>query len=377
MYFDIAFQGGEMIGQWIGTYSGDVVGGIILYIEKNDSGYEVLAYICPKKSEIPSSIAYFSAEDLASNNTYLADVSPIDPRNYNIVPWESIKNLYDKDISHSKKADVSMTIDGDRMKISAKTDIDVNLTAELSLQKVTEKSLIQSSEMSWEQYKKHVSEILDDQMVFRGQKQPWPLQTSFHRRGRYRTDLFISKDIPILHQRLCSITSHYFNLDDPKQNGAFFNLLQHHGYPTPLLDWSYSPFVAAFFAFREWVKGHENNDECIRIYIFNNKLWRQRLSQINYLNPPFPHLSATDFAAINNPRVIPQQALTTVTNVVNIEAYILSVEKSNGVKFLHAIDIPVKYRDEAMRELRYMGITAGSMFPGIDGVCEEMKDRFF
>lgn len=104
MCFDIVFQGVGMIGQWIGTYYGDVVGGIILYIEKNDSGYEVLAYICPQKSEIPSSIAYFSAESLANNNTYLADVSPIDPRNYNIVPWESIKNLYDKDISHSKKS---------------------------------------------------------------------------------------------------------------------------------------------------------------------------------------------------------------------------------------------------------------------------------
>ena len=83
------------------------------------------------------------------------------------------------------------------------------------------------------------------------------------------------------------------------------------------------------------------------------------------------------FIAINNPRLVPQQAVTTVTNVDDIEAYLLARESDSGVKYLRAIDIPAKEREKAMMDLRFMGITAGSMFPSIDGVCEELRERNF
>jgi len=30
-----------------------------------------------------------------------------------------------------------------------------------------------------------------------------------------------------------------------------------------------------------------------------------------------------------------------------------------------------------MEDLSYMGITAGSLFPGLDGTCEELRERNF
>jgi hypothetical protein len=30
-----------------------------------------------------------------------------------------------------------------------------------------------------------------------------------------------------------------------------------------------------------------------------------------------------------------------------------------------------------MRELELMGITYGSLFPGLDGICRDMRDRLF
>lgn len=84
-----------------------------------------------------------------------------------------------------------------------------------------------------------------------------------------------------------------------------------------------------------------------------------------------------EFIAIANPRIVPQQAVTTVTNLEDIEGYILEKEAETGMRFLEAIDIPANEREKAMRDLRFMGITAGSMFPSIDGVCEELRERNF
>jgi hypothetical protein len=44
---------------------------------------------------------------------------------------------------------------------------------------------------------------------------------------------------------------------------------------------------------------------------------------------------------------------------------------------LWAIDLPVGDRRQVVRDLSYMGITAGSLFPGLDGACEELTERNF
>jgi hypothetical protein len=94
------------------------------------------------------------------------------------------------------------------------------------------------------------------------------------------------------------------------------------------------------------------------------------------LEPVSLHFSIQEFLAIENERMIPQQAASTVTNVDDIEAYITSKE-SKEKTYLSAIDLPLQERRCALQELSFMGITAGSLFPGLDGVCEELKQRNF
>jgi hypothetical protein len=92
--------------------------------------------------------------------------------------------------------------------------------------------------------------------------------------------------------------------------------------------------------------------------------------------PARRHVTIGEFLAIENERMIPQQAASMITNIDDIESFIRTKEVG-GKKYLWAIDLPVGERKRVIRELAYMSITAGSLFPGLDGACEELAERNF
>jgi hypothetical protein len=159
----------------------------------------------------------------------------------------------------------------------------------------------------------------------------------------------------------------------------FFNLVQHHGYPTPLLDWTYSPYVGAFFAYHQLANSEARTataDDKVRIFMFDQRSWRNTYLQIPKVASCPPHFSIQEFISIENERLIPQQSISSITNIDDIESYIRSKESPER-KYLQMIDLPLSERPHVMRELSIMGITAGSLFPGLDGACEELKERNF
>lgn len=365
-----------MRGQWRGQFSGDNTGELFLNIDESKDFFSGLAYLVPKDEKSILTAVVFQTKDKDLKEDIDARFYPVNPYTGEFMNWESIKDNFNDNFELSKSAKLNVEVFDNVMKISALTDIGVNLRLELEKSNVTSESKIKGQIKRWAEFKEYLLDISKSQNLFRGQKNSWPLCTSFHRKGRFRIDEFVSKDRAQLHQRLSALTKHFFDLRDPEQNGAFFNLLQHHGYPTPFLDWSHSPYVATFFAFRDLPK-EELSVGYVRIFIFDYHLWTKTYRQSQNLNPPFLHLSVAEFIAINNPRLIPQQSVTTATNIHDIESYILEKENQSGMKFLNAIDIPKEDRKVAMDDLRFMGIAAGSMFPSLDGICEEMRERNF
>ena len=368
-----------MNGQWIGKYAGTNSGSVIVNLDDMGDHYEGVAFLRDEDSRLPIIQTLLKTDDKSKTFHFKTSIIlAINPQNRMPDSWDKVKNQY-PEVTFPSEAEVRGDWNEERLAISCTTDIGSSVSATLPKSNADKPSEYLPLIKNWNEYKNYVSTLEGRRYLFRGQSEPWRLRTRFHRTGRADLGRFINEDIPTLHKHLSARTRHVFNLEIPNENGAFFNLVQHHGYPTPLLDWTYSPYAAAFFAYREISNSEAakaKDDRKVRIFFFDQKQWRDDLEQIQLLNTAFPHFSVMEFIAIDNERMVPQQAASSVTNIDDIESYIKSNE-SKEKKYLHVIDLPIKERTKVMRELSYMSITAGSLFPGLDGACEELRERFF
>jgi hypothetical protein len=339
-----------------------------------------MGYLIGADPGLPTPAAFFKTQNKDGRFQCRTDsIKAVDPGSGNVVPWPAVQARYPDEVVFPQYADIDGSCVGQELILAWTTDIGTNGGCTLPRSRASGPSELDAQGYDWKGYKEYVGGVTSRRLLFRGQNKPYRLRTAFHRTGRADLSRFLADDISTLHRQLSAKTRHVFYLGNADENGAFFSLVQHHGYPTPLLDWTYSPYVAAYFAYRG-ISNEEaaaaREDEQVRIVVFDQAQWRTDVSQSKTLLSPPLHLSVVEFIAIENERMIPQQAASTVANMDDIESYVKSWE-SPSKKYLWAVDLPVRDRRQVINELRYMGITAGSLFPGLDGACEELADRNF
>ncbi|MGM4893958.1 FRG domain-containing protein [Tardiphaga sp. 839_C3_N1_4] len=363
-----------MKGHWLGRYAGTNSGAAVLEIDQIGSFFEVQAYVFDDRMDLPSINAFVRIPIGSSSfSTASVPLTPLDPHTLDFSNWALLRERF-PGVTFPATADIDWEWAGNSIKVKLQTNIDTNGEAILHRSTARRPSDIEPLDVnSWEEFRHYVRSLEHYQYIYRGQESnQWRLCTAFHRTERTDLVRFLRDDVAALHQHLSSLTRHVFDLKNPIEHGAFVSLAQHHGYPTPLLDWTYSPFIAAYFAF----KRARNSEGSVRIFLFDRTQWRSDWNQLQKLSPARPHFSILDAIAINNPRLVPQQALLTVTNVEDVEDYVRSKETVEKT-YLRAIDLPASIRTEVLGELSMMGINAGSLFPGLDGACDQLKDRLF
>jgi FRG domain len=203
------------------------------------------------------------------------------------------------------------------------------------------------------------------------------LRTSLHRLGRTRLERYCAEELIRFKGHAEALLSRRFNLGDASDYATVLGLAQHHGLPTPLLDWTASPYIAAFFAFADAIEnGHSRpRSTHVRVYALSRRL-------VGGIAPPVvtvpyvrPYVVALQIAPIHNPRLYAQQGTFLVTNVVDLEGHICEADRELGRQDLFAVDVPISCADEALKDLAFMGLTAATMFPGLDGIGRMMRHQ--
>jgi len=269
-----------------------------------------------------------------------------------------------------------------------------------------------------------------DYWIFRGQSNhKWPLSTTLERLGleNYESDIIQKFE---RHAHLYSNTQQVDTLIE------WMSLMQHHGAPTRLLDWTRSPYVAIFFALNdveipdiskeknrqeEEEKQEEENKQdeekkeekkyCV-FYAINTYFVCKSLSQNEKSNFLFKGDFKPDTIVPNPdhgdkfkkilfskpteredvlPEIIPlipfnsharlniQQGLflCPLHTVPSFEdSLVATLKNSTPKQFIRKYLIPIELKPQIITELNHMNINDATLFPGIEGYSRFLRKEY-
>lgn len=162
-----------------------------------------------------------------------------------------------------------------------------------------------------------------------------------------------------------------------------FVLAQHHGFPSPLLDWTFGPLVALFFASRMSVldngKFDHSNENDFAVYVFEEKKIGSRYSikgaeHVSNMEgneyKKRPHFFQ---AKAISPRIAAQQGVFSIwTRTKHMEENFPSDDE--GIT-MHKYVFSASDRVKVFCKLNSLGIRYSTLFPDLDGLAQDFKIR--
>ena len=160
-------------------------------------------------------------------------------------------------------------------------------------------------------------------------------------------------------------------------------MMQHHGAPTRLLDFTKSPFVAAFFAL-------ENATDDAAVYALNTpRLWNaaprfdSRLTR-DAIDPRVQGNFARHFAVdthallwFGDPtdmdrRLVAQSGLMVMPGIIDAPLDELLASYDSDEPLIERAVLARSMREQAMRTLYRMNVTQATLFPDLEGLARSI-----
>jgi hypothetical protein len=244
---------------------------------------------------------------------------------------------------------------------------------------------------TWRRFQSVVAGPRYRNWAFRGQQDArWPLNSSL---SRYLQDFKVHPDAWVEQEerivRIFRRKAHLFLEHVPDDGDAFqwLALMQHHGAPTRLVDFTWSPYVAAFFALERatvdaavWaLDPPELKRPGLKLPGRKETIDPRELNlrepgnyEAYYLKNEIPFVR-TGEPYVMNKRLIAQSGTFVVPGLLQmpIEKILSAYPRAEKTitKFVLRTE---RLRDEAMEALYNMNLTPATLFPDLDGLARSM-----
>ena len=194
--------------------------------------------------------------------------------------------------------------------------------------------------------------------------------------------------LEIVHKHVATCTGRKWDLNEEINYERGFKLpaygfmayLRHNGFPSPLIDWTRSPYIAAFFAFRK-LHSIANHKEYVSIYVYREYCGTVGKGWLS--NEPHVHTLGSTIA-------------TDSKHYLQQSEYSFCIKKKSGDKWVYAnheditpymiedtpaqddlakYTIPVSEQKKVLKKLDSMNITAYSLFNSEPSLMETLALR--
>jgi hypothetical protein len=234
---------------------------------------------------------------------------------------------------------------------------------------------------SWETFLELITQPPYSNWAFRGERdERWPLYSSL---SRYLQNFGVARPAwPEQESRILRIfkrKAHQFLTKPPEADDDFqwMALMQHHGTPTRLIDFTWSPYVAAFFALERtladgvvWAMNPAGVDS-------SRAIKRERLDPrvqgnfTRYFLKGNRRIIWIGEPHTMNRRLIAQSGTFAVPGVLDVPIEQI-LNHSDQENILAKIVLTNAVREVGMRELYRMNITYATLFPDLDGLAKSL-----
>jgi len=256
-----------------------------------------------------------------------------------------------------------------------------------------QKPYIEREIKTWKQFKDFVDK-LSSNWIFRGQaNENWELKSSLERTNFFNKFDGIETTFLIDFQRAAK---HFLGEKEiPESIIEWLALMQHHGAPTRLIDFTKSPFTAAYFAFEQIEPDVKN----IAIWAIDTNLITNFV--VSYLKPYY----SKDFEKSHNllsdeifEKLFFQNNLDCIVPVepfkMNKRYYLqqsIFISSGNSINpFIEQMDflsdanykplikfiISADLQKDVLTDLMKMNINRATLFPDLDGYARSLKSKY-